>query len=66
MRGAGVDFECNGLLTSVMICPTKNSMELNPEIAHYVVHLHSHLMTKTEVKAQRHLFAMLKATMGRS
>ena len=41
-------------------------MELNPEIAHYVVHFHSHLMTEMEVKAQRHLFATLEATMGRS
>jgi hypothetical protein len=36
-----------------------------PEIAHYVVHFHSHLMTEPEVKAQCHLFATLKATMGR-
>jgi hypothetical protein len=28
-----------------------------PEIAHYVVHFHSHLMTEPEVKAQCHLFA---------
>ena len=41
-------------------------MELDPEMAHYVVHFHSHLMTDSEVKAQRHLFATLKATMGRS
>jgi hypothetical protein len=41
-------------------------MELNLQIANYVVHFHSHLMTDTEVKAQRHLFATMKATMGRS
>jgi len=54
------------LVSSVMILPSKGSMELNPEIAYYVVHYHSHLMTDTEVKAQRHLFATMKATMGRS
>jgi NADH pyrophosphatase NudC (nudix superfamily) len=41
-------------------------MELNPEIAYYVVHFHGHLMTGAEAKAQRHLFATMKATMGRS
>jgi hypothetical protein len=58
--------ERNRLIASVMICPAKTSMELNPEIAYYVVHFHSHLMSDTEVKAQRHLFATMKATMGRS
>src|SRR5919197_1208085 len=41
-------------------------MELNPEIAYYVIRLHGNLMTDIEVKAQRHLFATMKVTMGRS
>ena len=49
-----------------MMCPTESSMELNLELAYYVVHFHSHLMSDPEIKAQRHLFATMKATMGRS
>jgi hypothetical protein len=41
-------------------------MELNPQVAYYVVHFHADLMTDVERKAQRHLFATMKATMGRS
>ena len=41
-------------------------MELDPQVADYVVNFHAHLMTETERKAQRHLFATMKATMGRS
>ena len=41
-------------------------MELNPGVAHYVVHFHPDLLTDAERKAQRHLFATMKATKGRS
>src|SRR5690242_6503857 len=41
-------------------------MEFNPELAHYIVRFHNHLMTDTERRAQGHLFATMKATMGRS
>jgi hypothetical protein len=41
-------------------------MELNPQVAYYVIHFHADLMTDAERKAQRHLFATMKATMGRS
>jgi len=41
-------------------------MELNPQVAYYVVHFHADLMTDVERKAQRHLFATMKATMGRT
>ena len=41
-------------------------MELNPEVAYYVVHFHVDLMTDVERKAQGHLFATMKATMGGS
>ena len=41
-------------------------MELNPKLAHYIVRFHNHLMTDTERRAQSHLFATMKATMGRS
>ncbi len=39
-------------------------MELNSEVAHYVVRFYGHLMTEVERKAQRHLFATMKAMMG--
>ena len=41
-------------------------MEVNPKVAYYVVRFHADLMTDAEWKAQRHLFATMKATMGRS
>ena len=41
-------------------------MELNPEIAYYVIRFDRNLMTETEVRAQGHLLITLKATMGRS
>lgn len=41
-------------------------MELNRELAHYIVRFHNHLMTGAELRAQRHLFATMKATLGRS
>jgi hypothetical protein len=41
-------------------------MELNPKVAYYVVRFHAELMTDAERKAQQHLFATMKATMGRS
>jgi hypothetical protein len=41
-------------------------MELNREAAHYIVRFHAHLMTDAERRAQSHLFATMKATMGRS
>jgi hypothetical protein len=41
-------------------------MELDPQLAHYVVRYNANLMTDVELKAQRHLFATMKATMGRS
>jgi len=41
-------------------------MELNPEVAYYVVHFHADLLNDAERKAQRHLFATMKATMGHS
>jgi hypothetical protein len=41
-------------------------MELNPQLAHYVVRYNADLMIDVELKAQRHLFATMKATMGRS
>jgi len=41
-------------------------MELNSQVAHYVVRFHGHLMTDVERKAQRHLFATMKAAKGNS
>lgn len=41
-------------------------MELNPQVAYYILRFHADLMTDTERKAQKHLFATMKATMGRS
>jgi len=41
-------------------------MELNSQLAHYVVRYYAHLMTDVELKAQRHLFATMKSTNGRS
>lgn len=41
-------------------------MELNREVAHYIVRFHLHLMTDAERRARGHLFATMKATMGRS
>ncbi len=41
-------------------------MELTPEIANYVIHFHSSLMTDVESKARAHLVATMKATKGRS
>jgi len=41
-------------------------MELTPEIANYVIHFHSNLMTDAESKARAHLVATMKATKGRS
>ena len=41
-------------------------MEVNSRIAHYVVRFHGHLMTEVERKAQRHLFATMKAMKGAS
>lgn len=41
-------------------------MELTSEAAHYIVRFHDHLMTDTERRAQRHLLATIKATMGHS
>ena len=37
-------------------------MELNPQLAHYVVRYFGHLMTEVERKAQKHLFVTMKAT----
>jgi hypothetical protein len=41
-------------------------MEKERDIAHYVVRWYARLMTPVERRAQRHLFAAMKATMGRS
>ena len=41
-------------------------MEFNPQLADYVVRYNADLMTEAELKAQRHLFATMKATRGRS
>ena len=41
-------------------------MELNPQVAYYIVHFHANLLTDVERKAQGHLFATMKATKGRS
>lgn len=41
-------------------------MVLSPQAAYYVVRFYSYLMTDVELKAQRHLFAAMKATKGRS
>ena len=41
-------------------------MEVNSRITHYVVRFHGHLMTEVERKAQRHLFATMKAMKGAS
>jgi hypothetical protein len=41
-------------------------MEKNLEVAYYVVRWYAHLMTQVEWRAQRHLFATMKATRGRS
>jgi ribosomal protein S18 acetylase RimI-like enzyme len=41
-------------------------MELNREVAHYIVRFHDHLMTDVELRAQYHLIAAMKATRGRS
>jgi hypothetical protein len=51
----------SGLFTTVII-----GMELNREVAHYVVRFHHQFMTDVERRTQRHLFATMKATMGRS
>ena len=40
-------------------------MELNPQLAYYIIRFHSELMTNAERQAQRHLFATMKATKGR-
>jgi hypothetical protein len=41
-------------------------MELDSQLAHYIVRYYADLMTDVELKAQRHLFATMKATKGRS
>ena len=41
-------------------------MESKDDVNRYVLRWHSDLMTEAEQLAQRHLFATLKATMGRS
>ena len=41
-------------------------MELNPHVAYYIIRFHAELMTNAEQQAQRHLFATMKATKGRS
>jgi hypothetical protein len=41
-------------------------MELNYGVARYVVRFHDHLLTDVERRTQRHLFATMKATKGRS
>jgi hypothetical protein len=41
-------------------------MELNRELANYIVRFHNHLMTSAERLAQRHLFITMKATLGPS
>jgi hypothetical protein len=41
-------------------------MGLDWEVAHYIVCFHAHLMTDAERRAQRHLFATMKCTNGRS
>ena len=41
-------------------------MEDERDIAHYVVRWYARLMTPVEQRAQRHLFATMKATKGRS
>ena len=41
-------------------------MELNREVAHYIVRFHRRLMTDAERRAQDYLFVVMKATMGRS
>lgn len=42
------------------------AMELTPEAAHYVIGFYGSLMTDVERRAQRHLSATMKATLGRS
>lgn len=44
----------------------KGGMETKQELNQYVMRWHANLMTDVERGAQRHLFATLKATMGRS
>ena len=41
-------------------------MALSPQIAHYVVCFHDHLLSDVERKARRNLFFAIKATRGRS
>jgi hypothetical protein len=41
-------------------------MELNPQLAYYILRYNADLMTDVELRAQRHLFATMKATKGRS
>lgn len=53
---------CNGLVTSTIM----PAMELMPEAAHYVIGFYGSLMTDVERRAQRHLSATMKATLGRS
>jgi hypothetical protein len=42
------------------------AMELTPEAAHYVIGFYGSLMTDVERRAQQHLSATMKATLGRS
>jgi hypothetical protein len=44
----------------------KMEIELTPEVVYYIVRFHHHLMTDVEQRAQGHLVATLKATVGRS
>jgi hypothetical protein len=41
-------------------------MELNYEVARYVVRFYYYLMTDVELRTQGHLFVTMKATQGRS
>jgi hypothetical protein len=41
-------------------------MEVKREVDGYIVRWYGHLMTKAELRAQRHLSATMKATKGRS
>ena len=41
-------------------------MESEPEVERYVLTWHHYFMSPTEKSAQNHLFATMKATMGRS
>ncbi len=55
-----------GLVSSVMICSGRTGMELNAQVAGYVVCFYRHFMTDVEQKALNHLIATRKATHGRS